>query len=132
MVGCQNFLKHVGTLKRFLKSLRSQKFINELRLVEPLKSPIKIKLSKMLLCSSISRFNHSRWIEIKFWWGVHEQFRNYFLFVKLTATERVSVLHFDLLINNLDYILSRMYRRNPPSFPFFSYLYGILKPFIWN
>ena len=40
---------------------------------------------------------------------LYEQFRNDFLFLKLTATERVSMLHFDLLINNLDCISSRMY-----------------------
>ena len=49
---------------------------------------------------------------------------------KLAATERVSMLHFDLLINNLDCISSRMYRRSLPPFPFLSYLYGTLKPFI--
>ena len=63
--------------------------------------PIKIKLSKLLLCSLIRRFKHSRWFEIKFWWGLYKQFRNHFLFLKLTVTERVSMLHFDLLINNL-------------------------------
>ena len=91
-----------------------------------------MKLSKLLLCSSIRRFKHSRWFEIRFWCGLYEQFRNHFLFLKLTATERVSMLHFDLLINNLDCISSRMYRRSPPPFPFLSYLYGTLKPFIWN
>ena len=48
------------------------------------------------------------------------------------ATERVSMLYFDLLINNLDCTPSRMYRRSPPSFSFLLYLYGTLKPFIWN
>ena len=62
--------------------------------------------------------------------GLYKQFRNYSLFLKLTATERVSMLHFDLLINNLDCISSRMYRRSPPPFPSLSY--GTLKPFIWN
>ena len=93
---------------------------------------MKIKLSKLLLCSSIRRFKHSRWFEIEFWLGLYEQFRNHFLFLKLTATERVSMLHFDLLINNLDCISLRIYRRSPPSFLFLSYLYGTLKPFIWN
>ena len=101
-------------------------------MVDTLKSPIKIKLSKLLLCSSIRRFRHSRWFEIEFWLGLYEKFRNHFLFRKLTATERVSMLHFDLLINNLDCISSRMYRRSPPPFPFLSYLYGTLKPFFWN
>ena len=53
-------------------------------------------------------------------------------FFKLTATARVSMLHFDLLISNLDCISLWMYRRSPPPFPFLSYLYGTLKPFIWN
>ena len=34
--------------------------------------------------------------------------------------------HFYLLINNLDCIFSRMYRRSPPPFPCLSYLYGAL------
>ena len=42
------------------------------------------------------------------------------------------MLHFDLLINNLDCLSSRMYRRSPPPCPFLSYLYGTLKTFIWN
>ena len=117
---------------RFLKPFRSQKFIIELWLEDTLNSPIKIKFSKLLLCSSIRRFKHSRWFEIKFWWGLYEQLRGHFLFLKLTSTERVSMLHFDLLINNLDFISSRMYRRSPPPFPFLSYLYETLKPFIWN
>ena len=115
---------------RFLKPCRSQKFIIELWLLDTLKSPIKIKLSKLLLCLSVRRFKHSRWFEIKFWWRLYEKFRNHFLFLKFTATERVPMLHFDLLINNLDCISSRMYRRSPPPFPFLLYLYGTLKPFI--
>ena len=42
-------------------------------------------------------------------------------FLKLTATERVSIFHFDLLINNLDCISLQMRRRIPPLFPFLSY-----------
>ena len=83
----------------------------------------KNKLSKLLLCLSIRRFKHSRWFEIKFWWELHEEFRNRFLFLKLTATERVSILHFDLRTNHRDCISSRMYRRS---------LYGTLNHFIWN
>ena len=64
--------------------------------------------------------------------GLYEQFRNYSLFLKLTATERISMLHLDLLINNLYCISSRMCRRSTPPFPFLSYLYGTLKPFISN
>ena len=52
--------------------------------------------------------------------------------LKLTTTERISMLHFGLLINKLDCMSSRLYRRSPPSFPYLSYLYGTLKPFIWN
>ena len=37
---------------RFFKPFRSQKFIIELWLADVLKSPIKIKLPKLLLCSS--------------------------------------------------------------------------------
>ena len=92
----------------------------------------KNKLSKLLLCLSIRRFKHSRWFEIKFWWELHEEFGNRFLFLKLTATERVSILHFDLRTNHRDCISSRMYRRSLPPFPFLSYLYGTLNPFIWN
>ena len=58
--------------------------------------------------------------------------RNHFLFLKLTATERVSVLYFDLLINDLDCISLRMYRRSPTLFTFLLYPYGTLKPFKWN
>ena len=49
--------------------------------------------------------------------------RNHFLFLKLTATEKVSMLHFDLLINDLDCISSRMHRRSPPPLPLLSYSY---------
>ena len=112
----------VGTLIRFLKPFRSQKFVIELWLVDTLKSPMKIKLSKLLLCSAIRRFKHSRWLEIKFWWELYEKFRNHFLFLKLTATERYSMLHFDFLINNLACIFSRMYRTSPPLLPFQSIL----------
>ena len=92
--------------------------------------PIKLKLSKLLLCLSVWRFKHSIWFEIKFWWGLYEQFRNHFLFLKLTTTERVSLLVSMLLL--LIHISLRMYRRSPLRFPFLSYLYGTLKPFIWN
>ena len=34
MVGCQNLLKHVGTLKKFLKPFRSQIFIIQLWLAD--------------------------------------------------------------------------------------------------
>ena len=96
------------------------------------RSPIKRKLSKLLLWPSIRRFKDWRWFGIESWLALYEQFRSHFLFLKLTATERVSMLYFDLLINNLDYISSQMYRRSPPPFPFLSYLYETLKPFIWN
>ena len=96
------------------------------------KTPYKNKVVKLLLCSSMRQFKHSRWFDIKFWRGLYEQFRNHFLFLKLTATKRISMLHFYLLINNLDCISSRMYRRSPPPFSFLSYLYGTLKPVIWN
>ena len=97
----------------------------------PYKNKI-IKMSKVLLRLSIRRFKHSRWFEIKFWGGLYEQFGKHLFFLKLNVTERVSMLHFDLLIINLDCISSRMYRRSPPPFPFLSYLYGTVKPFIWN
>ena len=42
------------------------------------------------------------------------------------------MLDFDLLINNSDCISPQMYRRGPSTFLFLSYLYGTLKPFIWN
>ena len=38
-------------------------------------------------------------------------------FLKMTTAARVSVLHFDLLIDNLGCISSRLYRRSQPSFP---------------
>ena len=57
---------------------------------------------------------------------------SFFLNWPQAATERVSMLHFDLLINNLDRISSQLYRRSPLSFLFLSYEYGTLKPFIWN
>ena len=52
--------------------------------------------------------------------------------IKTKLSKLLLLLHFDLLINNLDFISSRMYRRSPLPFPFLSYLYGTLKPFIWN
>ena len=97
-----------------------------------LNSPKNITLSKLLLCLSIIRFNYSKWFEIKFWWGLYNQFTGHILFLKLTAFERVSMLHLDLPINNLDSISLQMYRRSPPPFPFLPHLYGTSKPLIWN
>ena len=89
---------HVGRLIKFFQPFKSKKFIIELWLKEKLKSLIKIKFSKLLICLSTRRFKHPKWFKTKVWWRLYVQFRNYLLFLKLTAAERVLMLHFHLVI----------------------------------
>ena len=42
---------------------------------------------------SIKSFKDSRCFRIKLWGGLYEQFKNHFLFPKLTSNERVLILH---------------------------------------
>ena len=83
-----------------------------------------MKLSKVLLCWSMTQFKHSRWLEIEFPWGFYEQFKNHFLFLKLISTERLSILHCDLHCHKHDGMSSLIYNRRPRPLSFLLYPVG--------
>ena len=68
-MGLSGSLKHVGSLIKLLYAnglyvCHSQKFFIEFSSSIPtLKSPMKMKLPKVLVCSSMTQFKHSRWLE---------------------------------------------------------------------
>lgn len=63
---------------KFFIPFRSQTFIIEIYLIDTLKTPVNMKV---LLCVSIKWFRHSRWFEIKFWWGLYGNFKNHFFLI---------------------------------------------------
>ena len=72
-------------------------------------------------------FKRSRWLETEFLWGLYEQFKNRFVFLKLISTEGLSILHWDLHYNKRDGTSSLICNRRPPPLAFLSYLYGLVK-----
>ena len=123
---CQRFWNVLALWLNFLDSLCHRNFSKEFSSIAILKSPMKMKLY-VLLCSSVSRFKHSRCLEIEFLWGLYKQFKNHFLFLKLNSKERLSVLHCDLHCNKRDGMSSLIYYRRPPPLSFLWYLYGEVK-----
>ena len=68
----------------------------------------------------------------EFLWGLYEQFKNHFPFLKLISTERLSMLQWDLDCNKRDGVSSLIYNRRPAPLSFLSYLCGVVKPSILN
>ena len=110
------------SLIKLLRQFMSQNFFIEFPSIPSLKSPMKKKLSCVLLCSSMTRFRYSKWFEIEILWGLYEQFKNHFLFFKLIWTERFSILHWDLDCNKRDGMASLIHNRRPPLLSFLSLL----------
>ena len=110
----------------------SQRFFIEFLPIPTLKSPMKMKLSQDLLCSSMTQFKHSRWLDFEFLWGFYEQFKNPFLLFKLISTERLPVLRWDLDSNKSDGMSSLMYNRRSPPLSFLLCVYGVVKFSILN
>ena len=107
-----------------------KKFFTEFSSIPTLKSPMKMKLSWVLVCSSMTWFKNSRWLETEFLWGLCEQFKNHFLFFKLISTKKLSILHWDFGCNKRDGMSSLICNRRPPPLSFLSYLYGMVKPIL--
>ena len=117
------FFETCWSLIKLLRQFMSQNFFIEFPSIPSLKSPMKKKLSYVLLCSSMTWLKYSRWLEIEILWGLYEQFKNHFLFFKLIWTERFSILHWDLDCNKRDGMASLIHNRRPPLLSFYhSYL----------
>ena len=59
-VGLPGFFKHAGSLIKLLRQFMSQKLFIEFLSIATVKSPMKMKLSEVLLSLSMTRFKHSR------------------------------------------------------------------------
>ena len=48
------------------------------------------------------QFKHSRWFATRFLFGLKKQFKNYFLYLKLIASQIVLISILDLMLRSLD------------------------------
>ena len=120
---------HVGTLIKRFRQFVSQKFFIEISSIPTLKCPIRTKLSKILLCSSMTCLSVQGDLKLNFYEDCTSNLKTaLFFWSQLISTEGLSILHWDLHCNKRDGTSSLIYNRRPPPLSFLSYLYGLVKP----
>lgn len=128
---CRNKINACWAVKIFVTSWKMKnifqitKFFHQFTIVRNYRS--KSQTLTILVDQTTLVFKMG-WKQI--WWRLHEQFKNHSLFLDLTSTKRVTMLHSDLLSSNLDCISLQIYSKGPTPFPFLSHLNVEMNPWI--